>query len=209
MSMEAIRQGAEVIDASRLPSYGYSHRSLMWWGTAGMIAIEGMVFALAVATYLYIRARGHTWPPSVLPPELVWGTLNLVIALASLFPNQWVKRAAEAEDLAKTRIGLIVGVLFGVVLIGVRAFEYGALNVRWDSNAYGSAVWMLLTLHTIHLVTDFYDTVVLAVLMHTGPLEGKRYVDVSENSLYWYFVVIAWIPIYAVIYWGARALATP
>ncbi|HWI15407.1 MAG TPA: cytochrome c oxidase subunit 3 [Burkholderiales bacterium] len=209
MSMEATRQGAEVIDASKLPSYAYSHRSLMWWGTAGMIAIEGMVFALAVATYLYLRARGHTWPPSALPPELLWGTLNLVIALASLFPNQWTKRAAEAEDLGKTRAGLILGVLFGVVLIGIRALEYGALNVRWDSNAYGSAVWMLLTLHTIHLVTDFYDTVVLAVLMHTGPLEGKRYVDVSENSLYWYFVVIAWIPIYAVIYWGARALATP
>jgi cytochrome c oxidase subunit III len=44
--------------------------------------------------------------------------------------------------------------------------------------------------------------------MRTGPLEGKRYVDVSENALYWYFVVIAWIPIYVVIYFGGRVLAT-
>jgi hypothetical protein len=29
---------------------------------------------------------------------------------------------------------------------------------------------------------------------------------VSENALYWYFVVLAWIPIYLVIYWGARVV---
>jgi heme/copper-type cytochrome/quinol oxidase subunit 3 len=65
-------------------------------------------------------------------------------------------------------------------------------------------VWMLLALHTTHLVTDTIDTTVLAVLMFTGPLEGKRFVDVSENAMYWYFVVGSWLPIYAVIYWGAR-----
>jgi len=208
VSVEAIRDGSERIDASKLASYGFSYRSLMWWGTAGMIAIEGTVFALAVMTYLYIRTRTDTWPPAVLPPELIWGSVNLALAVLSSVPNQWTKTAAEAEDLGKVRLGLIVGVVFGVAMLIVRAFEYTALNVRWDSNAYGSAVWMLLTLHTIHLATDFYDTVILAVLMHTDLIEGKRYVDVSENSLYWYFVVIAWIPIYAVIYFGARWLAT-
>jgi len=90
--------------------------------------------------------------------------------------------------------------------IGVRILEFGALNCFWDTNAYGSAVWLLLGLHTTHLVTDAYDTGVLGVLMFTGPLEGKRYVDVSENSLYWYFVVATWIPIYAVIYLAPRFL---
>jgi cytochrome c oxidase subunit III len=208
MSLEAIRDSKQVLDVSGLPSYGFSYRSIMWWGTAGMIAIEGTVFALAIAAYLYIRTRMDTWPPSVLAPELLWGTVNLALALVSLVPNQWTKRAAEAEDLDKTRTGLVVCVLFGIALLAIRIFEYRALNVRWDSNAYGSAVWMLLSLHTIHLLTDFYDTVVLAVLMRSGPLEGKRFVDVSENALYWYFVVIAWIPIYAVIYFGARGLAT-
>ena len=47
-------------------------------------------------------------------------------------------------------------------------------------------------------------TLVLAVLMHTGPLEGKRFADVSENAVYWYFVVLSWLPIYLVIYWAPR-----
>jgi len=60
--------------------------------------------------------------------------------------------------------------------------------------------------HTAHLATDVADTVVLTVLFFTGPLDGKRFVDVSENSMYWYFVVWAWLPIYLTVYWGARAL---
>jgi heme/copper-type cytochrome/quinol oxidase subunit 3 len=193
-----------VIDASGLPSYGFSHRSLMWWGTFGMIAIEGTVFALACVVYFYVRTRVNEWPPSALPPELTWGTANTLLMLASCIPNHWTKRAAEAEDLPKVRIGIWICVAFGVGFIVLRALEFTALNVRWDTNAYGSAVWMLLSLHTIHVVTDFWDTTVLAVLMMSDKIEGKRYVDVSENGLYWYFVVIAWLPIYAIIYFGAR-----
>jgi heme/copper-type cytochrome/quinol oxidase subunit 3 len=205
--MQEIREGDQrVLDVSGLPSYGYGHRSLMWWGTVGMIAIEGTVFALAIVVYFYVRTRVNEWPPSVLPPELMWGTANTVLMLLSLIPNQWTKRAAEAEDLPKVRLGLAICVLFGAVFLVLRAFEFTALNCRWDTNAYGSAVWMLLALHTVHVATDFYDTAVLAALMAFGPIEGKRFVDVSENAFYWYFVVLAWIPIYAIIYFGARVL---
>jgi heme/copper-type cytochrome/quinol oxidase subunit 3 len=73
--------------------------------------------------------------------------------------------------------------------------------VRWDANAYGSIVWAILLLHTTHLVTDCFDTVVLAALMHTPHGEKpRRSVDVSENALYWHFVVITWVPLYALVY---------
>lgn len=107
-------------------------------------------------------------------------------------------------DLKRVQLWLVASVAFGVAFAVIRIFEFAALNVRWDSNAYGSVVWMLLVLHTTHILTDLVDTVVLAVLFFTGPLDGKRYVDVSENSFYWYFVVATWIPIYLVIHWGAR-----
>jgi cytochrome c oxidase subunit 3 len=189
-----------VIDGAALPTYGFGHRNLMWWGTLGLIAIESTVFALAIGTYLYLRSHVSRWPPNGLPPELLWGTLNTAVLLLSAWPNHWLKKAAEAQDLRRVRIGLVLCLLFSLVFLAVRAFEFGALNVRWDSDAYGSIVWMLLGLHTLHLITDTYDTGVLAVLMFTGPLEGQRFVDVSENALYWYFVVLSWLPIYLVIY---------
>lgn len=196
----------DLLDVSGLPSHGFSHRSPMWWGTLGMMAIEGTVFALAVMCYFYLRSHAATWPMTSLPPDLLWGTLNLAILLVSAIPNQLAKKAGERYDVHGVRLWLGVTIAFGLALLAVRVMEFAALNVRWDSNAYGSVVWVLLGLHTVHLVTDWADSVVLEVLFYTGPLEGKRFVDVSENSLYWYFVVLAWIPIYLVIYWGARVV---
>jgi cytochrome c oxidase subunit I+III len=65
-------------------------------------------------------------------------------------------------------------------------------------------VWTLLGFHTVHILTDLLDTIVLAVMMFTGPLEERRFVDVSENAAYWYFVVGTWLPIYALIYFAPR-----
>lgn len=194
------------IDVRDLPSYAFGARSLMWWGTWGIILIEATVFALAVVVYFYIRTRVSNWPPGVEAPDLLWGTLNLAVVLASAVPNQWATRAAEARDLDGARQWTWVLVFFTLATIVLRAMEFGHLHCRWDTNAYGSIVWTLLGLHTVHLITDFGDTVVLAVLLVTGPLEGKRYGDVAENALYWNFVVLAWIPIYLVIYIAPRVI---
>ena len=51
---------------------------------------------------------------------------------------------------------------------------------------------------------DARRTAALWTGLLAGPIEEKRFVDVSENSLYWYFVVLAWLPIYAVIYIAPR-----
>jgi cytochrome c oxidase subunit III len=204
MSGPEIRGAA--LDVSALPSFGFSHRSPMWWGTLGMIAIEGTVFALTIMCYFFLRSHSHSWPMGVRAPDLLWGTVNLVLILASAVPNELAKKAGERYDAHGVRLWLGITLAVGLALLAVRVMEFAALNVRWDSNAYGSVVWTLLGFHTAHLATDWADSAVLEVLFFTGPLEGKRFVDVSENSLYWYFVVLAWIPIYLVIYWGARVV---
>ncbi|HVY83291.1 MAG TPA: cytochrome c oxidase subunit 3 [Steroidobacteraceae bacterium] len=197
-------RAVRVLDVSGLPTYAFGDRSLMWWGTFGMMLIEGTVFAIAVVVYFYLREYSFHWPPHRAPPALLFGTLNTVLFLVSAIPNQWTKQVAEKEDLRAVRIGLLVSVAFGVGILVVRVFEFPALNTSWNDSAYGSIVFALLILHTIHLATDFIDTVVLTVLMFTGPLTGKRFVDVSENSLYWWFVVLTWLPIYATLYLAPR-----
>jgi heme/copper-type cytochrome/quinol oxidase subunit 3 len=201
-----VRQDGTALDVSELPSFAFSHRALTWWATAGMMVIEGVVFGLAIMTYFYLRSHSVTWPMSRPPPELRWGTVNALVLLVSLVPNQWAKAAAEKLDLAKVRIGLLLCLAFGLAFIVVRGYEFTALNCRWDDNAYGSIVWVLMGLHTLHLVTDVLDTAVLCALLFSERPDGKRFVDVSENALYWYFVVLSWLPIYAVIYWAPRSL---
>ena len=192
------------LDVSALPTFGFGHRSLMWWGTFGLMIIEGTVFAITVAAYFYLRSHSATWPMNAAPPDMFWGTLNTAVLLASMLPNHLAKQAAEKLDLKKVRLWMMVCLAFSLLFLAIRVLEFTSLNTRWDSQAYGSVVWMLMALHTTHLVTDAYDSAVLTVLMYTGPLEGKRYVDVSENAMYWYFVVLSWLPIYAVVYWAPR-----
>jgi heme/copper-type cytochrome/quinol oxidase subunit 3 len=202
-SIPPIRRG-DALDVSVLPSYGFSHRSLMWWGNAGMMTIEGVAFGFMIVIYFYLRTRTDTWPVGGTPPDLKWGTVNLVIILLSAIPNWYAGRGAVGRDTAKVRVGLIGSCILQAGLCAVRWMEFTALNVRWDEGAYGSAVWVLLGLHTFNLVTDFGDTLVLTAVMYTKPLEGKRFADIAENCGYWYFIVLTWIPIYAVIYFGAR-----
>jgi heme/copper-type cytochrome/quinol oxidase subunit 3 len=173
----------------------------------GMVLIESTAFALAIGSYFYLAARMPSWPPDgTAPPDLRWGTINTLVLLASLVPNELARRAGEHVDLRGVRIWMVVCLAFGVAFNAIRAYEFMHLNVMWDHDSYGSIVWLLLGLHTTHIVTDFLDTVVLAVLMFTGPIEERRFVDVEENAVYWYFVALAWLPIYGVIYWAPRLI---
>ena len=176
----------------------------MWWGTAGMIAIEGTAFAFMIVIYFYLRSVAQTTPQTGAAPSLFWGTLNLGIILASAIPNTYADKAAIDLDLRKVRVAMLASSAFGLALCAVRWMEFTTLNVRWDDSAYGSCVWMLLGLHTFNLVTDVIDTFVLTAVMFKEPVEGKRFVDIAENSGYWDFIVLTWIPIYAVIYWAPR-----
>lgn len=194
------------LDVSGLPTVVFGHRSLIWWGTLGMMAIEGTMFAIVIASYFYLRTRVTDWPPGLMPPALLYGALNTALFVVSTVPNQWVKKVAEKGDLRRVQRGLLVMTAIGIGNIALRFGEFKSLNCQWDANAYASILWTILGLHTVHLLTDWYDTVVVTVMMWIGPVEGKRFMDVSENSDYWYFVVLTWLPIWFVIYFAPRFL---
>lgn len=197
----------QTLDVSALPPGAFGSRTLTFWGTLGIVIIEGTAFALAIGAYFYLVTRSTAWPPGgVVAPDLRWGTLNTIVLLASLVPNELARRAGEHVDLRRVRIWMVIALVFALAFNVVRVFEFAHLNVRWDHDAYGSIVWLLLGLHTTHIVTDFLDSTVLAVLMFIGPIEEHRFVDVEENAVYWYFVVLAWLPIYGVVYWAPRVL---
>jgi cytochrome c oxidase subunit 3 len=193
-------------DLAELPSHAFGHRSLTWWGVIAFMAIEGVAFAMAIAAYFFLMNHQDQWPPDpVQAPGLVAGIVFTLVMLASEIPNSMVKKAAEKEDIGPVRRGLVVMTIIGLLLFVIRGFEFASLNVGWTDNPYGSVLWMLLVLHTVHVLTDWVDTATLTALMftrHAG--SGRRFGDVSENSLYWRFVWLTWLPIYLLIYWIPR-----
>ena len=192
------------LDVSRLPTFAFGHRSILWWATMGMILIEGTAFGLLIASYIFLKWRVPEWPPGFAPPALLWGTLTTVIVLVSAIPNELARRSAEKLDLPRARLWVWVSVLMAIAFLITRSMEFTALNVWYDVNAYGSIVWFLLGTHTAHVVTDIVDTAVLGTILLVAPLDANRFVDISENASYYYFVVLSWLPIYALLYFAPR-----
>ena len=193
-------------DVSGLPDHAFSYRSMTWWGVIGFMVIEGTFFALMIAAYFFLMSNEQHWAPEPIdPPGLVAGSLFTLMLLLSEIPNTMVKHAATAMDLPKVRRLLPVMVAIGAVLLVIRGFEFNNLNCRWTDDAYSSVIWMLLFLHTTHIITDWGDTIVLWLLMRTDlGWEGRRLVDTDENCLYWRYVWLLWIPVYLMIYWVPR-----
>jgi len=192
-------------DVAHFPGSATGARHLVWWGNLGFMLIEGTAFLLAGGAYLYLMGHSPGWPPQGDGlPDLLGGTVFTLCLLASELPNRWLSAQAKAKNERHVRLGSLLMTGLGLILIGIRALELGHLNVRWDQDAYGSVVWMLMVLHTSHVATDLGDTGVQMVWLFTHEIGDDQYADVSDNCNYWTFVVLAWLPIYILVYWMPR-----
>jgi heme/copper-type cytochrome/quinol oxidase subunit 3 len=173
----------------------------------GFLAIEGTMLALCFVTYFYLRDRVSEWPPPpVMLPDVGVATVNLFVILLSVVPMYLLSRAAKRLDVTSVRFWHVVCDLFGIAFLTLRVFEFKALNVYWDTNAYGSILWTIIVIHTFHLVSEVVETIVVTVLLFMGHTEPKYLVDATDNALYWYFIVGIWVPCYVLIFLAPRFL---
>jgi len=192
-------------DVSELPTVTFGHRSLMWWGTLGFMVIEGWTIALLVASYFYLRQNYEAWPPLRTPyPRLLIPTINLAIMLVSFVPVYRAAVAAKRLDEAAVKRWLVASSVIALPILMLRWWELWAINTRWDTNAYGSAAWVIVGFHTSLLLLDIADTWGLTLFYFLKKMPLKAFSDTADNSFYWYFTVGIWIPIYLIVYVGPR-----
>lgn len=194
-----------VLDVSELPPYTHGSRGALWWGFAGMIAIEATVFTAFIASYLYLKMSATAWPPMPeKPPELLLPTINTVILIGSSIALFWAEKGIEKGDQRRLSIGLLVSLLLGTIFLVLKVIEYSKVPYRWDSHAYGSIIWTIIGFHSAHVASVVLKTIVVDVLAWRGYFNRERRLGVTVNGLYWHFVVGIWIPLYITIYWVPR-----
>jgi len=190
-------------DVAELPTVTFGHRSLMWWGTLGFMVIEGWTLALIAAMYFYLRQNFLTWPPLHTPlPSLLAPTLQMAMMIVSVPPAWLAARAARRLDAGSVKIWLLVSTLVSLPIPVLRWYELWALNVRWDTNAYGTAAWTIVGTHATLLLLDVADTIGLTLFYWFKKMPIKAMSDVVDNSFYWYFMVLVWLPLYLIVYVG-------
>lgn len=194
------------VDVAMLDDHSFSHHAPIWWGNLLMIFIEGAAFALLIVSYYYIRRNFDTWPPErTLLPELGVSSVNVVLQAISIWPMWYAAKLAFAHA-EPARIGrwMMVVVAFGVIAIVLRGFEFAGLHTRYDSNAYGSITWMILSVHLAHLIAGTLETLLIALVMFLGPVEKKHYTDTTVMAVYWYFVVGSWVALWLIVFVSVR-----
>jgi cytochrome c oxidase subunit I+III len=196
-----VRPVRPVADVRALPRTVFGHRALMWWGTLGFIVIEGSTLVICAVSYFYLRRNYATWPPEhIYRPDLVIPTIQAGLMLLSNIPMRYVDRASSRMDLNGVRRGLVICSILIVAMSILRLFELRALNVRWDTTAYGSAAWATLVAHGTLLVLEMAETIAITFLVFGKQVEERDLSGVSDNALYWYFLTGAWIPLYVVVF---------
>jgi len=189
------------LDVSELPDSVLDSRSLVWWGTIVMTVVEGMVFAISIGGYFYLRMLASAWPPPRIgPPALGVATVNLGILLVSALPAWLLDRAGRARDARKVKILLGVNLAFGTAFLVLRYWEFKALHCMWNQSAYASIQWTILGLHTMHVTASLAETAVILAVFLLEPIERRHYLDARLDGVYWYFVVGAWIPLFCVVF---------
>ena len=206
---------ARVIDAARLPEAALDTRSPVWWGIVWLAVILTTFIALMAASYFYVMRNFEQWPPPQVNrappvlrplPGLFYSTANVLLMVASVVPVRLADRAARRMRGRPLRVNLTAAAAAALLTLTLRLFEFTELGVLWNDNAYGSVVWGNLVLHLACLYGGTAAIVLMAAWTWTHEPDAKHALDVTITSLFWYWVVGIWLPVYVIVYWSPRFL---
>jgi cytochrome c oxidase subunit 3 len=103
---------------------------------------------------------------------------------------------------------MIVTAVFGVCFVGMQAFEWTKLieeGVRpWGNPMgapqFGAAFFMITGFHGFHVSIGVIYLTVVALKVLRGDYEERGYEIVEITGLYWHFVDLVWVFIFALFY---------
>jgi cytochrome c oxidase subunit 3 len=180
-----------------------SGRSVGWWGTVGLIATEGMLFALLLFGNFYLRARSAEWPQGgISDPELPKSFVRTLILLGSTIPAVVAERAAKQGRRGQAIAGLTLTILMGTVFLLGHVDEYRTIHeeFRPSTNAYGSVFYTITNLHALHVAVGLVVLGFLLWRLLAGHFRGGRTTPIENGILYWHFVDVVWVVVYTSLY---------
>jgi cytochrome c oxidase subunit III len=193
------------LDLSRLDESPPDHRATLWWGIAGLVLVETVVFATLVATYFYLKIHHVEWPPAgTKEPDLLLPTINLFVLLASSIPMHFADKGVTRDDQRALRFGLVSSIVLAIVFLVIKVIEYSDVAYRWDTHAYASIVWTITGFHSAHVVALILKTTIITTMAFRGRFHAEDRLPVTVNGVYWHFVVVIWLPLYFVLYISPR-----
>jgi len=193
------------LEGGSLPRQLTGTRSPIIWGVLMLIAIEATLLLLFGFSYFYLALGAEAWPPpGVDPPSLLGPTVTQALLLVSVLPV-WLGLRALARGRA---VGLVAGLPVGLLLVLTyllwKAREYGNRERLWTEHAFDSLDWTIAGYAGLHVIAVLLAGSVVLALTLRGHFSRERYTGVQALVLYWAFVVVGSLFLYAVQYLAPR-----
>jgi heme/copper-type cytochrome/quinol oxidase subunit 3 len=190
--------------AQPLPVRGTRWQSTAWWGMAFLILTEGSLFAYLFFSYFYLASQSTgRWPPSG-PPDLMNASINTLLLLSSSGVAWWGERGIARDKPRQLSIGLALALGLGIIFMTIQGHEWATRPFILSSNSYSSLYFVITGFHGAHVLVGLLMLCALLVWNLMGRFAAGWHLEVSVGILYWHFVDLVWLAVYATLYMSPR-----
>ncbi len=192
------------------------------WGKAMMwifLLSDTFIFTCFLTGYMSVRmSTTATWPnPSEVFALTIGGSeipliliaIMTFVLISSSGTMAMAVNYAYRRDRAKTTALMLTTAAFGLTFVGMQAFEWSKLiaeGVRpWGNPMgaaqFGASFFMITGFHGLHVSIGVIYLSIVALKVLRGDYERSgNYQIVEIAGLYWHFVDLVWVFIFAFFY---------
>jgi len=193
------------------------------WGKAMMwifLLSDTFIFTCFLTSYMNVRmSTTEVWPNASQVFALHIGGADVPMVLIAIMTFILITSSGTMalavnygyrRDRARTTSLMLITAAFGAVFVGMQAFEWTKLIVDegirpWGNPLgaaqFGSSFFMITGFHGLHVSAGVIYLVVVAMRVWNGFYDRKgTYETVEITGLYWHFVDLVWVFIFAFFY---------
>ncbi|HST55464.1 MAG TPA: heme-copper oxidase subunit III [Solirubrobacteraceae bacterium] len=165
------------------------------------IISEIMVFGAFFTAYFFIRvAQGEPWPAhgTTLP---VWvAGVNTAILVSSSLTIHWAQVSIRNNNRFGLKAGMLTTFLLGCTFLFIQINEYANIGFAPQDHAQQTIFYSLTGLHGAHVFIGLVLLLIVTVRAFRGHFSPEEHRGMEVPGIYWHFVDIMWIVVYATVY---------
>jgi len=194
MSVEALPE------PPKLPVGPVGRRGVGLWGVGTLIATEGALFAYLLFAYFYTGAAAT--PGWVLEghPSLKLALPNTVLLLASSFVAWYGETGVLTRERTRALTGFGIAFVMGTVFVVVQWYEWHAKPFSLGTSSYASLYFVTTGFHIAHVLVGLLALAAIFVWTALDYFSPRRRLSVSAGIIYWHFVDLVWLFVFATYY---------
>ena len=158
-----------------------------------------LVFVCMVVVNVQLRWSQASWPPpGVEQPSPILPTLATGLLLVSAMLARNATRAIKRDEVQRFRAQWLPVIALGAGFVAIMAFEW--LRIPY-TGIYSDVFRMMTAFHSIHALAIGLFMGMIYRRAQTGLYGSANFWPVEGAAALWYFVIVAWILFYVVLYW--------